>query len=82
MEDLDFAFIGQRIRELRNEKMLTQEYVANAVDVNVSHISNIETNKVILNALSPHLQCAGHYDRLCVGTRIPLPRFYYGTGAY
>ena len=46
MEDLDFAFIGQRIRELRNEKMLTQEYVANAVDVNVSHISNIETNKV------------------------------------
>ena len=36
MEDLDFAFIGQRIRELRNEKMLTQEYVANAVDVNVA----------------------------------------------
>ncbi len=46
MKDLDFAFIGQRIRELRNEKMLTQEYIANAVDVNVSHISNIETNKV------------------------------------
>ncbi len=46
MENLDFAFIGQRIRELRNEKMLTQEYIANAVDVNVSHISNIETNKV------------------------------------
>lgn len=46
MEDLDFAFIGQRIRELRNEKMFTQEYVAHAVDVNVSHISNIETNKV------------------------------------
>lgn len=46
MEDLNFAFIGQRIRELRNEKMLTQEYIANAVNVNVSHISNIETNKV------------------------------------
>lgn len=46
MKDLDFAFIGHRIREIRNEKMLTQEYIANAVDVNVSHISNIETNKV------------------------------------
>ncbi|TGY95939.1 XRE family transcriptional regulator [Petralouisia muris] len=46
MKDLDFAFIGQRIREIRNEKMLTQEYIAHAVDVNVSHISNIETNKV------------------------------------
>ncbi len=46
MEDLDFAFIGQRIRKIRNEKKMTQEYIANAVNVNVSHISNIETNKV------------------------------------
>lgn len=46
MKDLDFVFIGQRIREIRNEKMLTQEYIANAVNVSVSHISNIETNKV------------------------------------
>ncbi|EOS27331.1 hypothetical protein C806_00311 [Lachnospiraceae bacterium 3-1] len=46
MEDLDFAFIEQRIREIRNEKKMTQEYIANAVNVNVSHISNIETNKV------------------------------------
>lgn len=46
MEELDFNFIGQRIREVRNDKHLTQEYVANATGVNVSHISNIETNKV------------------------------------
>ena len=46
MKDLDFAFIGQRIREIRNDKHLTQEYLANTTDVNVSHISNIETNKV------------------------------------
>ena len=46
MKDLDFAFIGQRIREIRNEKHLTQDYIANKTDVNVSHISNIETNKV------------------------------------
>lgn len=46
MQELDFAFIGQRIKEIRTEKKLTQEYLANVTDVNVSHISNIETNKV------------------------------------
>lgn len=46
MKELDFALIGQRIRDIRLEKKLTQEYVANCTGVNVSHISNIETNKV------------------------------------
>ena len=46
MDNLDFAFIGKRIKEVRTEKHLTQEYLANVTGVNVSHISNIETNKV------------------------------------
>lgn len=46
MQNLDFAFIGQRIREIRSDKHLTQEYLATVTDVNVTHISNIETNKV------------------------------------
>lgn len=46
MRELDFAMIGQRIKELRMEKKLTQEYLANVTSVNVSHISNIETGKV------------------------------------
>lgn len=46
MQDLDFAFIGQRIREVRCNKHLTQEYIANMVGVNSTHISNIELNKV------------------------------------
>lgn len=46
MKELNFAFIGQRIKEVRNDKHLTQEYLANVTNVNVSHISNIETNKV------------------------------------
>lgn len=46
MKEVDFAFIGQRIKEVRNEKHLTQEYLANVTGVNVSHVSNIETNKV------------------------------------
>ena len=45
MKELDFSSIGQRIREVRNDKHLTQEYSANATGVNVSHISNIDTNK-------------------------------------
>ncbi len=46
MKELDFKLIGQRIKEIRTEKHLTQEYLAKVTDVNVSHISNIETNKV------------------------------------
>lgn len=46
MNNLDFALIGARIKEVRLDRHLTQEYLANATDVNVSHISNIETNKV------------------------------------
>lgn len=46
MKDIDFDFISNRIKEVRTEKHLTQEYIANVTGVNVSHISNIETRKV------------------------------------
>lgn len=46
MNELDFALIGQRIKQVRSDKKLTQEYLASVTGVNVSHISNIETNKV------------------------------------
>lgn len=46
MNELDFALIGQRIKQVRSDKKLTQEYLANVTGVNVSHISNVETNKV------------------------------------
>ena len=46
MKELDFAQIGKRIKEIRLSKSLTQEALANATNVNVSHISNIERNKV------------------------------------
>lgn len=46
MKELNFSLIGQRIKEVRCEKKLTQEYLARATNVNTSHISNIETNKV------------------------------------
>ena len=46
MDNLDFAIIGKRIKEVRTDRQLTQKYLAKVTDVNVSHISNIETNKV------------------------------------
>ena len=42
MKDLDFKQIGMNIRKRRKELGLTQEYVAICLDVNPSHVSNIE----------------------------------------
>jgi transcriptional regulator with XRE-family HTH domain len=46
MKDINFEAIGKRLREIRISKGLTQEYIANMADVNTSHISNIENNRV------------------------------------
>lgn len=46
MKTLDFEKISKRIRDTRIEKGITQEYVAAIADVNTSHISNIENNRV------------------------------------
>lgn len=68
MVELDFSIIGQRIKEVRNERNLTQEYIANVTGVNVSHISNIETNKKSIAYLARwHLQCFGLHLGLYLG---------------
>lgn len=46
MQNIDFEQIGKKLRELRLSLEYTQEYVANRVGVNTSHISNIENNRV------------------------------------
>ena len=46
IENLNFENIGKRIREVRISRKLTQEYLAHAANVNTSHISNIENNRV------------------------------------
>lgn len=46
MKEIDFEKIGRKLKEIRLSKGLTQEYVANAANVNTSHISNIENNRV------------------------------------
>ena len=46
MNELNFPKISKKLKETRISRKLTQEYVANIADVNVSHISNIENNRV------------------------------------
>ena len=46
MKDIDFEKIGKKLRETRISKGFTQEYIAEKADVNTSHISNIENNRV------------------------------------
>nr|WP_228846972.1 helix-turn-helix transcriptional regulator [Clostridioides sp. ES-S-0173-01] len=41
--ELDFKLIGQRIKIARIKKRLTQEAVANRVNITTQHMSNIET---------------------------------------
>lgn len=45
MTELDFKTIGLKIRERRKSLRITQEYIANILDVNPSHISNIECGR-------------------------------------
>ena len=45
MKTLDFLTIGENIRERRKYLGIKQEDVANALDVNPSHISNIECGR-------------------------------------
>lgn len=45
MANLNFKVIGQKIKERRQDLGITQELVANLLDVNPSHISNIECGR-------------------------------------
>ena len=45
MTDLDFKAIGLKIKERRMELNTTQESLGNYLDVNASHISNIECGR-------------------------------------
>lgn len=61
MNEINFEKIGKRIRQLRIEKNLTQDYLSQKTGVNVSHISNIENNRVKVS-LSTLLAIANTLD--------------------
>lgn len=45
MADLDFKAIGLKIKERRQQLGITQEHIANVLEVNTSRISNIECGR-------------------------------------
>ncbi len=66
MTDLDFKAIGLKIKERRQAQGITQEMVANHLDVNPSHISNIECGRAnpsltALIKIANLLQCSVDY---------------------
>lgn len=63
MNDLNFQLIGRKIRERRKSLHVTQEAIANYLDVNPSHISNIECGRAnpsltILVKIANYLECS------------------------
>ncbi len=66
MTDLDFKTIGLKIKERRKFVGVTQEFIANQLDVNASHISNIECGRAnpsltALIKIANLLQCSIDY---------------------
>ena len=66
MNDLDFKAIGLKIKERRKSLGIAQESIANALDVNPSHISNIECGRAnpsltTLIKIANLLQCSVDY---------------------
>ena len=66
METLDFKAIGMKIKERRQALGITQEAIANYLDVNASHISNIENGRAnpsltALVKIANFLECSIDY---------------------
>jgi len=66
MADLNFKVIGQKIKERRQCLGITQETIATILDVNPSHISNIERGRAnpsltVLVKIANILECSVDY---------------------
>lgn len=48
-ETINYAVVGQRMQRLRKENGYTQEQIADALNVTVAFISNIENNRAKMN---------------------------------
>ncbi len=46
---VDFNIIGKRLKEARKKKGLTQENLAEKMDVSIAYLSKIETGKIHIN---------------------------------
>lgn len=60
MENIDFAKVGLKMKELRNELGISQQTIANDIGATVAFVSNIENNKVKMN-----LRMVIYYATMC-----------------
>lgn len=60
MENIDFAKVGLKMKELRNALGISQQTIANDIGSTVAFISNIENNKVKMN-----LRMVIYYANMC-----------------
>lgn len=60
MENIDFAKVGLKMKELRNKMGISQQSIANDIGSTVAFVSNIENNKVKMN-----LRMVLYYANLC-----------------
>ena len=76
---VDYKDIGMRIRTLRKERKMTQEQLAEAAGVGVTHISHIETGnsipslKVVIDIINT-LECSAD-ELLCIEVNAARPIF-------
>ncbi len=76
---IDYKDIGARIREVRLQRKMTQEQLAEAVGVGVTHISHIETGnsipslQVVVDIINT-LECSAD-ELLCIEINQARPLF-------
>lgn len=74
---IDYTSIGQKVKQIRLNKSVTQEQLAEAVGVGVTHISHLETGsgtvslKVFL-AIVNYLECSAD-EILCKEINVARP---------
>ena len=74
---IDYKFLGSRIRAIRQQKKITQEKLAEAAGVGVTHISHIETGNSIPSLqtfvdIVNALECSAD-DLLCMEVKQDRP---------
>ena len=60
MNEVDFAKVGLKMKQLRSERGITQEQVAKDLNCTVPFVSNVENNRAKLN-----LRVLLYYSKLC-----------------
>ncbi len=49
LETIDYSKVGLKMKKLRKEKGITQDYIANDLGTTIAFVSNIENNRTKMN---------------------------------